>query len=627
MVSTGAVAIFVCALAAILIFVIWCIRHEKLHLMHRLYLALALCYAAWVIPLIAMHFVNPADTRIMFFLDCCTSPGGLLSSGVYLCIAIAFVKGWDRLPAKAWYLFLVPLAGVIVAFTNPWHHLQYRVFSTVKDEIVFGPFVNVTGAYSYFCLIVGMITMIRFAWKNKSRLYLVQCVLFSIGGMFPMIVSAVATFSAASLPITATPISFLVPILMHGYAIYQMHFLDIRPIATRHILDWISDCYLVLSANGLVITYNKQFAAIFTSKYGISENRYLHDCVKEDDISKKTAVFNMITAVQSSEESESVVSYEQAMHIQEGETVRKIYYMVEVSPLFIDDRIEGFVLSFKEVTKLRESLHQLQESRQRMMEQERLAFLGQMIGGLAHNLKTPIMSVSGGLAALDALVEECENSLGDPVVTEDDFREIYAEQREWSQKLREAMTYMSDIITAIKGQASSVMEEDTVFDLEEALNRCSLLMRHELLSGQCRMEVRYEDERRFALVGNINNLVQCLNNLLSNAIFAQQQVGGGIIYADVGADMEQLHIKITDTGPGVSRKVRDKLFKTMVTSKGAKGTGLGLYISNVLIRGRFDGSIYMEDNPEGGAIFSIAIPMERVTVSVREKGEDIGEKA
>ena len=83
------------------------------------------------------------------------------------------------------------------------------------------------------------------------------------------------------------------------------------------------------------------------------------------------------------------------------------------------------------------------------MEQERFAFLGQMIGGLAHNLKTPIMSISGCVVAAQALIDECEDSLDDPQVTQEDFREIYGEIREWFQKVKDSTSYMSDIITAI----------------------------------------------------------------------------------------------------------------------------------------------------------------------------------
>ncbi len=93
----------------------------------------------------------------------------------------------------------------------------------------------------------------------------------------------------------------------------------------------------------------------------------------------------------------------------------------------------------------------MQDSQARMMEQERLASLGQMVGGLAHNLKTPIMSISGSSVALENLVDECRLSIGDSEVTAADYQEIYAEMMDWLLKTREACNYMSDIITAGQG--------------------------------------------------------------------------------------------------------------------------------------------------------------------------------
>ena len=59
------------------------------------------------------------------------------------------------------------------------------------------------------------------------------------------------------------------------------------------------------------------------------------------------------------------------------------------------------------------------------------------------------MGISGCISAVEALVDECEESLDDPTVNEDDYREIYGEIRDWFQKVRESTAYMSDIITAI----------------------------------------------------------------------------------------------------------------------------------------------------------------------------------
>ena len=173
-----------------------------------------------------------------------------------MCIALVFTKGWERMRPLGWATLLVPFLTNLIVWTNPIHHLQYRVFSVVKSEIVFGPYIYLSGIYTYFCLVTGIVLMISFAIKNDSRLYLKQCILFSVGGIVPLVVSSIATFGPPDIPITATPLSFVATIVCNGIAIYQLHLLDIKPIATQHILDWITDCYLVLSDEGLVITYN-----------------------------------------------------------------------------------------------------------------------------------------------------------------------------------------------------------------------------------------------------------------------------------------------------------------------------------------------------------------------------------
>ena len=519
MVSNSAIVIFSFALAAILIFVIWSFRDKQMHLLHKLYLGLACCYAAWIIPLIGMRFTDPANVDMMFMWDCMTQPGGTLSPAVCLCIAVTFAQGKERMTEGMKALFIPPLITVLVCVTNPMHHLQYKVFSTVKSEIVFGPYMMVSGLYSYICLIAGIVIMVRFAVKNKNTLYVKQCVLFSVGAICPLIVSSISTFTKIEMAITATPLSFMVPLLLNGIAIYRLHLLDIRPIATNQVLDWMSDGYLLVSETGLVISYNKRFRSLFASEYGIAENRFLSDCVRAEDISQKTAIYNMITAIESSREARTVISYEQAVTVKEGGDIRKSYYIADVSPLILHDKVAGFVVLFKDVTQLKRSMQQLQDSQERMMEQERLAFLGQMIGGLAHNLKTPIMSISGCISAAETLVDESEDSLGDPQVTADDYREIYGEIRDWFTKMREAASYMSDIITAIKGQAANaVTYEDGTFTMSEVLKRSLLLMRHELLQGSCQMVTEYDRSKEITLKGDINNLIQVLDILLSNAI-------------------------------------------------------------------------------------------------------------
>ena len=612
MVSDFSAAIFLAALIAIILFFIWSFKVKRLQLIHKFYLMLAGSYGLCVIALLGMKLTSRDNTLALMFWDACTNTMGAVMPVFCLCIALIFVKGWQQMPKKTIWLFVIPVITILVVWTNPLHHLHYRVFSTIKSEIVFGPYIVIAGIYSWLCQLVSLILMINFALHNKSRLYMLQCLMFSLGCLSPLTVSVLATVTN-SFPITATPLSFMVPIILNGIAIYQLHILDIRPIAMQRVLDWISDCYLVLSDKGVVISYNKPFEKILASGYGIVKSRYLSDSVKKEDVYKKTAIYNLLTAETSSREACSTISYEQAVTIDTGEGTRKNYYVVDVTPLYIKEILSGFVVIFKDVTQLKLSMQQLQDSQARMMEQERLASLGQMIGGLAHNLKTPIMSISGCISAVENLVEECRDSLEDPDVTADDYREIFKEMEQWFEKVRESSSYMSDIITAIKGQAANVNTNvDATFTTEELIKRSMLLMRHELMSSGSRVITETEENCTYTIRGDVNNLVQVLNNLLSNAIYSQKQVGGGDIVIGVKKDEDNLKIYVKDTGTGISAGVKERLFRAMVTNKGAHGTGLGLYISDAVVKGKFGGNMWVEDNPEGGAIVGVSIPLSEV---------------
>ena len=615
MISNLALVIFVAILVSVVAFAFWVFRTKrKRELLSKLFLGFAVAYGSWILPLVVMYFADASDQSLMFILDCAMQPGGAICSPLYLCIAISFVKGYDTWKKWMSWLFVVPIITVLMACTNPWHHLYYVQFSVIKSQIVFGPYLLVSGAYNYICLMGAMIYMIQFGFKNRTPLYLKQCFFFSLSGFVPLVISLIATFGNVDLPITATPLSFLATAICNAMAIYGLHVLDISPVATRHILDAISDSYVVLNDAGYVVTYNRRFGELFAKEYGIEEGTRLGENMKRSKSGAKNVIFRLMAALESSKQGKTHISYEQSITINDCGETNAYYFVVDISPLEVNGQISGYVILFKDITRLRESMKRLQASQERMVEQERFAFLGQMIGGLAHNLKTPIMSISGCVSAADALVEECEDSLDDPEVTPEDYREIYTEMKDWLSKIKESTAYMSDIITAIKGQATNISTTDEVtFTIDEMIKRSTLLMRHELLNGGCRLEVRYDKREEISLQGDINNLVQVIGNLLSNAIFAQKDKGG-VIEVQVDHDEEHLRIQVKDNGTGIPDHVLQKLFKSMVTSKGTQGTGLGLYISNAVIRTKFNGEMWCENREGGGSIFGIRIPLENVHI-------------
>ena len=102
-------------------------------------------------------------------------------------------------------------------------------------------------------------------------------------------------------------------------------------------------------------------------------------------------------------------------------------------------------VAFNQIQKMTaDYLNQIQNNQNLLMEKERLASLGQLIGGIAHNLKTPIMSISGAAEGLTDLIKEYDESIGDSEVTTDDHHAIAKDMTEWVEKIKSYSEYMSE---------------------------------------------------------------------------------------------------------------------------------------------------------------------------------------
>ena len=154
---------------------------------------------------------------------------------------------------------------------------------------------------------------------------------------------------------------------------------------------------------------------------------------------------------------------------------------------------------------------------------------------------------------------------------------------------------MSDVITAVKGQAVTLSDEQAVkFNVEELVKRVNILMRHELKNALVSLNVGMNVDPNLELEGNINSLVQVINNMISNAIQCYDGKPDNSIDMNFLREGNELIIEIRDYGPGLPKEVKDKLFKEMITTKGKNGTGLGLFMSYSNIRAHFNGNITVE---------------------------------
>ena len=255
---------------------------------------------------------------------------------------------------------------------------------------------------------------------------------------------------------------------------------------------------------------------------------------------------------------------------------------------------------------------QIQDSQNMLMEKERLASLGQLIGGISHNLKTPIMSISGAAEGLTDLINEYDASIGDSEVTAEDHHAIANDMKEWIEKIHSYTAYMSDIITAVKGQAVNLSEnENDEFSIKELLNRVNILMKHEIKNASLTLNTKIEVPSSVTLHGDINSLVQVINNLVTNAIQSYNGQKNNTIELAAKGGNNNIIISVADRGCGMSPEIQEKLFKTMITTKGKNGTGLGMFMSYSTIKGQFNGDITFTSEVGKGTTFNIIIPLPK----------------
>jgi signal transduction histidine kinase len=246
-----------------------------------------------------------------------------------------------------------------------------------------------------------------------------------------------------------------------------------------------------------------------------------------------------------------------------------------------------------------------------LIQKERLASLGQLIGGIAHSLKTPISTASDAAVCLDNLAEEYDQSIDIDTVTREDHHSIAADMKNHIKDLIETIDYMNSIINTVKNYSADLEKPaHEEFFIKDLINSINILMSNELKKNGCKLNIYTNMSGQEVLKGDIRNLIQIVNVLISNAIQSYTS-GNGQIDLSIQKIHEEVEIAVKDYGRGIPRGIQDKILNKMVTTKGGKGTGIGLYISNSIIKARFHGSMSFESEEGKGTTFRMTLPIRK----------------
>lgn len=538
---------------------------------------------------------DPWNFEKFIYIGTCFLPVAIFFTG------LIFAK--TKITFKKRYLlfFIVPALSLIVLWTNDYHHLFYKHYSININEGVPGSYMIVHNIYSYSLLLLGVFQMIKATSKN-SGFFSKQSLLLILGISIPLVTNILGTFKILSMTVYITPISFALTMICFAFAIFKFQFLGIAPIAVQIIANRISDSYLVLDDYLVMSDFNETFLKTFRLHDYDIRGKDIFTFFKEHK-KYKVNVKRFQNAIQKAMASNETVSFE--IHI---ESLDK-YFTIEISTLYNNDIFLGTLLLFKDITQHKLDMQALKDNQDILIERERLASLGQLIGGIAHNLKSPIMSISGATEGLTDLIKEYEESIVDKDVTIDDHLAIANDMKDWISKIKSYLEYMSDIITAVKGQAVA-LSENTVdsFTVEELTKRVDILMKHELKKALITLNLDLKVPTSLMIHGNINGLVQVINNMISNAIQAYKGKEGQTIDLIITQEKNDVIVSVRDYAGGLPKEVQEKLFKEMITTKGKDGTGIGLFMSYSNIRAHFNGDITYSTEEGKGTIFNIILP-------------------
>lgn len=542
-------------------------------------------------------FLNKYDISLKYFFNLYYISICFLPIAFYF-MAIIFENG--RLDFKRYYLllFIIPITSLLLLWTNDLHHLFYKEYS-MSLSTAYGPWFYVHTYYTFLIFGISLFILMRYSIKNAG-LFSRQAILLIIGSLAPIIVNLLGSTGLLPVSIYATPIAFSVTIICFTIGIFRFNLFKLTPIALQKIVDRMSDSYLVLNDDGTITDFNQTFLVTFKIKDIALRGQNFDTFCKNNKINYS----KIKNAIIKTKDSKKTISFE--FH---ARRIHKIF-SVEVNTIYSDSVSLGTLILFKDITQHIEDMETIKNNQDILMERERLASLGQLIGGIAHNLKTPIMSISGAAEGLTDLVKEYDSSIDDPEVNSQDHHDIAKDMSEWIVKIKEYTEYMSDIITAVKGQAVTLSETENIsFDIDELVKRVDILMKHELKNALIYMNVQMNAPKNTKINGDINSLVQVINNMISNAIQAYNGKTEQNIDLILNKSDGNLIISVRDYGCGLPQKVQEKLFKEMITTKGKNGTGLGLYMSYSTIKAHFNGNITFESKEGEGTTFSIILPL------------------
>jgi len=245
----------------------------------------------------------------------------------------------------------------------------------------------------------------------------------------------------------------------------------------------------------------------------------------------------------------------------------------------------------QKIEQLEKAQNELLKSRDAIIRAQKLASVGRLTAGVAHEIGNPLTAIIG---FIDLVSDESIDA---------------DKKKEFLERMRKEAERMDRIIKDLLTYARADGKELKNVSLEEVIKEACQIMKPQKIFKGINVELNIEKDIPPVRV-NKDRMVQVMVNLLLNA--GEAMVGEGKIEIGLkkGEDGKTVTIIVEDSGPGIPENIIDDIFEPFVTTKPeGQGTGLGLAVCHGIIRS-FGGTIRAENRIEGGARFIIELPIK-----------------
>jgi two-component system NtrC family sensor kinase len=253
--------------------------------------------------------------------------------------------------------------------------------------------------------------------------------------------------------------------------------------------------------------------------------------------------------------------------------------------------------------KLEEANRKLKETQSQLIQTEKMASLGQLVAGIAHEINNPLAFVVSNLytveTGLDRITPEAEPHLSERSLAR--MRKVRTRLRE----MGEGLDRIKELVGNLRTFSRLDEGEFKTIDIGDSIDSVLVLLKHKM-SGRIQVERRYGPERSLSCyAGRLN---QVFMNLIANAADAIH--GKGKIVITTGQTDDAYRISVRDTGKGIPEAIRGRIFDPFFTDKPiGQGTGLGLAISYGIVQDHH-GTIEVQSQEGAGSEFTIRIPRD-----------------